>query len=336
MVVGYGSIGRAHGRVLDRRCGDLTVVDPEATARQAALETHPGARVVAALEAIDSLDWASAAVVVATWGPSHAALFDAVVDRGARRVVIEKPVATSVADARAMVNKATREGVALGVNYVRRYGGEVEAVADLARRFDLGPPVQVVIHGGARGLVENGIHFVEWACDLFGDDPVEVLSTARSQAINPRSPTLAFYGGTAVWSFPHGRELVMSYPLGSSVKEEAAVYYRDGVITLFPGGRARLARRSAEEVAAHPAVTWTGVAETTWEGPLAGVLAGDDRIESLLRALRDTDAGQLRPEHHERAVGACIGALVSAEVGRPIGLPLDARSEIGRRSWPIT
>jgi predicted dehydrogenase len=337
VLVGYGSIGRAHARVLVERCERLVVVDAAAPGRAAAAADHPGAAVLASLDEVGAEALAAAVVVIATWGPSHADLFDLVVDAGCRRVLCEKPLADSVARGAAMVARAEAAGVALGVNYVRRQGREAEGLRALAEQFDLGPVVNVVAHGGARGLVTNGIHTVELACDLLGGEPDSVVSSARGERINPRSADLSFFGGSAIWTFPDGRELVVSYPLGSSLKEHLFVYHRDAVVVLAGGAEARVLRRPPGDVAAHPAVTFTGPAsELLWDQPLPSVLVGDDRIVAALRAVRDADVAALRPEHHVRALGACIGALESGVTGARVTLPVDPDSELGRRRWPIS
>lgn len=338
VLVGYGSIGRAHARVLGRYCRRLVVADHGGSAREAARLDHPEAVVVASLDEVIATESLGAAVVViATWGPSHADVFERVIGAGCRRVLCEKPIADSIARGAAMVASAEVHGVALAVNYVRRQGREAEGLRSLAERFELGPAVSIVAHGGARGLVTNGIHTVELACDVLGADPVAVVSSARGEHVNPRSDALSFFGGSAIWTFPGGRELVVSYPLGSSLKEHLFVYHRDAVVVVADGASARVHRRPPGDVAAHPAVTFTGFpSETLWDDALPSVVGGDERIAAALRAVRDGDAGVLRPEHHLRALGACIGALESGATGARVDLPVDPESELGRRRWAIS
>jgi predicted dehydrogenase len=337
VLVGYGSIGRAHARVLSERCAALVVVDGKEEARAAVAADHPGASVVPTLDDLGERRLDEAVAVIATWGPSHAELFDRLVDAGCRHVLCEKPLADSLASAEAMVARAHADDVALGVNYVRRHAREPEALAALADRFDLGPPVNVVAHGGARGLVTNGIHTVELACDVFGADPVAVVSTASGEPINPRSPDLSFFGGSAIWSFPGGRELVVSYPLGSSLKEHLFVYHRDAIVVVADGTSTRVLRRPPADVVAHPAVTFTGFpSEVLWDEPLPGVLGGDARIDAALAAVHSREPACLRPEHHHRALGACIGAIESGRRGERVALPLDPAGELARQRWPIS
>ena len=229
VVIGYGSIGRRHAQTLARRCSSLAIVNRRPEVRARASAEHPDAWVSADLESLDErgFPWHDAMAVIATWGPSHAAFFHALADRGVRRILCEKPMADSVAAAGEMLERARRDGIVLGVNQVLRHTGLVPALRALAARHGVGEPVQIVVRGGASCLVTNGVHWVDVAIQLFGEAPERVVSTAAGAPINPRDAALRYYGGTAVWSFTRGREAVLSLSNQSSVFPTVTIYYRD-------------------------------------------------------------------------------------------------------------
>lgn len=338
VLIGYGSIGRVHARVLATRDLELAVIDQSASVQEHLAEQHPGAVTASSLGDLGAMGWPfdESLAVVATWGPTHTELVEELIEVGCRHILCEKPLADSVARGDRMVAGAAAAGCSLGLNYVRRYGREAESILQLASELGLGPVAGVVVHGGARCLVTNGIHVVEMACDLLGADPISVTSTARVEHINPRSADLGFYGGTAVWAFPGGRELVVSFPLLSTLKEQTAVYFRDAIITLT-GSRVETRRRPLTEVEAHPATTWTGQAtEVLFDGPLPGLVDGDARIAAAVDALVAGDDVRLRPEHHVRALSACIGALDAGRSGRRVELPVRPDSDLYAERWPIS
>src|SRR5215468_6222182 len=55
-------------------------------------------------------------LIVATHAPSHHGLVLAAIESGVRRILCEKPIACSVAEAEAMVREAERRGALLVVN----------------------------------------------------------------------------------------------------------------------------------------------------------------------------------------------------------------------------
>jgi predicted dehydrogenase len=340
LVLGYGSVGSTHARLLASMGMSLTIVDTKGEARARARREHPGAVIAETLESLEDALLARdvALAVIATWGPSHRVLFDALVDRGVRRILCEKPLATSIAAADAMVARAARDGVALASNHYLRYSGFVTAFRGLVHGLRLGDPVAIVAAGGASCLVTVGIHWVDLAIQLFGTAPVRVVSSALGEAINPRSADLAHYGGTSVWSFGDGRELTLSFNNRSSVYPRLDVYFRDAVASVVDSSHeVTVRRRDLAAVARFPAITRTGpAADVIFQRRLDGVLDWDD---ALMLGLRELSAGKadLCPAGAGAvAVNASIGALIAAREGRAVALPIRADSPWGQEQWPIT
>jgi predicted dehydrogenase len=340
LLIGYGSVGWRHALTLSELTPDLTIVDTNSDARARALQAHPKARVVRNLEELDGVEfpWGSAVGVIASWGPAHAAHFHALADRGVRRILCEKPMAASVHDAFAMAVRAERDHIALNVHHFIRFARLVPALRLFLSEHELGEPVSFVVEGGAGCLLTNGIHWIDFAADLFGQNPERVLSTAFGQPINPRSQDLMMYGGTAVWSFSGGREAVFSLSNLSSVTLTARVYLRDATVEVDKDLQTVIIRRRDQAaVAKFPAVTRIGPAtEILFEGRLPGMPTYLEGIKNAITELEQgaelTCPGALAAE----AVGSSVGALVASRERKSIGLPLSPDSPWGRESWPIS
>lgn len=339
LLIGYGSVGAHHGRVLAARYGDLAIVDAGEEARGRAREAHPESTVAGSLDELAELgwDWPASRATIATWGPSHAPLVDALLDLGVRHLLVEKPMASSVAAAQTMIDRCDAAGARLGLHLQRRVSGLVPAVHEQADRHGLGPIVAVTIDGGARCLVTNGMHWLDLTCALLDALPTAVTSTARGQAINPRSPDLMFYEGTAVWDFPGDRTLTMAFTNRSSASERLRLWYRDAVIDLSPAGEVHLVRRPPAQVEQFPAVTRTGPpSEVLHDGPVEPVLDVPASTTAIWAEIDGSGALSLPPDVARDVLGACIGALVAGEEGRRIDLPLDPGSAASTKEWPIS
>lgn len=123
-VVGYGHLGAHHARALHRIEGAALagVFDPspDARARAAAeLGVPTFDRLEALLEQVE-------AVAIAAPTVAHAALAEQALAHGAH-VLVEKPIAASVADGETMIRAARRAGRALLVGHVERYNPAVRA-----------------------------------------------------------------------------------------------------------------------------------------------------------------------------------------------------------------
>ncbi|MGJ8615385.1 MAG: Gfo/Idh/MocA family protein [Sulfitobacter sp.] len=127
-------------------------------------------------------------VVIATYSDSHAAYAIAAMDAGAH-VFVEKPLATTVADAQAVVDKATQTNRKLVVGYILRHHPSWQRLIAEAR--DLGGPYvfRMNLNQQSDGptwethkalmqttspLVDCGVHYVDVMCQITDAKPVRV------------------------------------------------------------------------------------------------------------------------------------------------------------------
>ena len=124
-VAGAGHFGRFHALkvVASRRAVLSGLHDPDA-ARAAAV----GAEVRAQALPLDALIAASDAVIIAAPAEAHYALAMQVMAEG-RHVLIEKPIAATLAQADALAAEAAARGVVLQVGHLLRYSAEHRAIS---------------------------------------------------------------------------------------------------------------------------------------------------------------------------------------------------------------
>lgn len=125
-VAGVGVMGRNHARVLgDIRDFDLThIFDADAVTAQGVADLY-GAVPVTTVEAF--VEAGLEAAVVSTPNRTHADLGVALLERGVH-VLVEKPIAATVADAQRLIDAAKASDRVLMVGQVERFNPAVEAV----------------------------------------------------------------------------------------------------------------------------------------------------------------------------------------------------------------
>jgi predicted dehydrogenase len=169
-VIGVGHLGRHHARILAAMEGvDLVgVVDTNEPRARDIAETH-GTRAIADAAALaGEVD----AVVVATPTASHAAVAAPFLEAGTA-VLIEKPLARSLAEADALVALARAKGATLAVGHTERFNPAVEAARPLltAPRF---------IEGHRLGTFPDRSLDIDVVFDLMIHDIDVVLSIVAS------------------------------------------------------------------------------------------------------------------------------------------------------------
>ncbi|MEO8482552.1 MAG: Gfo/Idh/MocA family oxidoreductase [Acidobacteriota bacterium] len=188
-LIGYGLAGTAfHAPFITTTPGlDLTVVVTSDAVRQAsARASHPDVEILASADALWQPPRRVDLVVIATANVAHAPLARAAIAAGIP-VLVDKPLATTAADARSLVADAARAGVPLTVFQNRRWDGDVRTLRKLLADGALGAPVRfesrferwrLEARTGWRGsadpsqagglLVDLGSHVIDQALWLFG------------------------------------------------------------------------------------------------------------------------------------------------------------------------
>lgn len=186
IVVGPGTMGQSHAR------GHLSL--PGSTL--AGIVNRHGRAVAPDLAHVPQFPDLPAAlsavrpdiVIIATWPDSHAALAIQAMEAGAH-VFVEKPIATTVADAQAVVATAERLGRKLVVGYIlRHHPSWIRLIAEARAlggpyvfRMNLnqqsaGPAWEAhkALMRSASPIVDCGVHYVDVMCQVTDAPPVQV------------------------------------------------------------------------------------------------------------------------------------------------------------------
>lgn len=132
-VVGTGNMGSNHVRVFDELPGaDLVeIVEPDRDrARKITVEYD-----VRVCEDVDGLERAEAATI-AVPNDLHRPIAETLLDQGLD-LMVEKPLAPSVADAHAIVEAAEAEGAVLQVGHIERFNPAVETLREILADKDV-------------------------------------------------------------------------------------------------------------------------------------------------------------------------------------------------------
>lgn len=198
-VVGAGSFGQNHLRVLTEISGatlaGLFDVDPERKAEMA-LRFH-----CPALESLEEVAKVARAAIVSVPTVFHAEVAAELLTRGVD-VLVEKPIASSVAEARTLIELAARHGRILQVGHLERYNPAL-----LALRKEVTLPLFFEIHRMSlftpRSLdidvvLDLMIHDLDIVLSTVGALPEEIRASGiqiLSGKVDIANVRLAFPGG---------------------------------------------------------------------------------------------------------------------------------------------
>jgi predicted dehydrogenase len=198
-VVGLGYWGPLLVRnlVTIQACSEVVVFDQQEARTKAMVETFPGVVGASSLETLLD-DPELTAVVLATPVATHVELASAAIAAG-KHVLVEKPLATSLADARRLVEEAAAAGVLVMAGHTFLYSPAVQLVAERLRSGDLGDPVYVhssrvnlgIHRSDSSVLWDLGPHDVSILIEWLSQSPTRVSATGLS-SLPDRAPDVAF------------------------------------------------------------------------------------------------------------------------------------------------
>lgn len=138
-VVGVGSMGQNHARVLDKMDCLEGVMDKD---KGVADEVGKRFGVPSFYDLDDLLDANYDAISVSTPAHTHLEVCDRVIDRGFD-LLVEKPIALSVEDAEKIVGKAEKKGVVLAVGMIERHNPVVGSTKALLDNGNFGDAITI-------------------------------------------------------------------------------------------------------------------------------------------------------------------------------------------------
>ncbi len=198
-VLGFGFIGKIHCKAVENSStGELLGIwtQPDKTAKEFS-KLYPDKRLFSTPEElVDDPD--VDAVVIGLPNVHHHPLAMRAMEQG-KHVLVEKPMAMTVAEAEEMAALAQRKGVSLMVAHMWRFDREARALREVVDSGRLGELVKTKSYGihenwgpagwfvkkelaGGGALIDMGVHAIDTTRYLLGDpDPVSVYAVVETR-----------------------------------------------------------------------------------------------------------------------------------------------------------
>ncbi len=186
-------------------------------------------------------------------------------------VMVEKPLAVSLADARAIADAAKKGGIQVLVNYETTwYRGNQNAYTIIHEQHAIGDLRKIVVHDGHRGPKEIGCSqaFLDWLTDpvlngggaltdfgCYGADLITWLMegqrpssvTAVTQHIKPEVYPKVEDEATIVLTYPHAQGIIQASWNWPFDRKDIEIYGRTGYVLVPQRDTLRLRKAGTEE-----------------------------------------------------------------------------------------
>lgn len=190
-VIGVGRMGRRHVQVVRELSLELVGVcdtNPESLALAHKEQNVPAALGFTSVETMIEKARPEC-VIVATTTPTHCEYTCAAVGAGARFVLCEKPMGTSLADCDKMLSCCASRGARLAINHQMRFMEQYTIPKRIVQSPEFGGLSSVTVTAGNFGMAMNGSHYFEMFRFMTDEQPAEVTAWFSKEKVpNPRGP----------------------------------------------------------------------------------------------------------------------------------------------------
>jgi predicted dehydrogenase len=340
LIVGLGSIGKTHLKHILRFAGKIVVVDPnpqtidyiQAIEFPVPIEYH---RIIELVPKDDLIEFA----VISNWGPDHFSLIQEVAKLGVRHLLVEKPLVSKLHDLEELKRATLKGELKVITNMPISQGPLANRVLSLQLEGKLGQVQTILVSGGAKCLVTNGIHYIDLASKIFQSHPVSVFSSIENHSINPRSVNYVFAEGNSSWSYGNGKNLSISFSNNSHVQLSISIICKYGKIvidenlaTVFCISEKDIKRIDKPTRTFYPREVIDSFQPYHFLDGLDGLGSLYAQIQFLEEDVWDNF------EDGYRATEAVIGMLISSETCSKVDLPLvpKVKEKYLSREWNIS
>ena len=333
-LIGCGWQGKRHVQALQELGVELAcMIDINPAAVKERFPEYPADRIYSnAVEALTKHN--PDTVIVATNAAARMENVRHSIKAGMKKIFLEKPMATTLRDAREMVRLAKDAGCLLAVNHLRRWNPNYRHLKDSINSDVIGPVRHMYARTGSVGLGNEGTHIVDKMRQLIDSEVAWVSGILdRTGTPNPRGPQYKDPGGWGMMMFKNGARAFIDTSedmCGPPVWEIVGTYGRVFVEELHNNWKI-LARKPEEReipltkvfTAVHPVPVFETVEWDVKEFTKFG-------LKELIFENRTSCSG----EDGVKALEAIIGLHVSdREGGRRVDLPLSEEFDTLEVAW---
>jgi hypothetical protein len=167
--------------------------------------------------------------IIANWGPDHFEAIKQANNLGFKRIVLEKPMTSSLGTLFELKEYINSNNLIVAVNQGWEHVQLGERIRALGFEHGLGYPIAVWINGGARCISTAGSHWIHLAISILQEEILSVSADADFDKINPRNSDLNFVDGNFNVRFANKKRLGINLSNMSSLYGELVVYWRDAI-----------------------------------------------------------------------------------------------------------
>ena len=169
--------------------------------------------------------------VLSNWANDRFSELIRLKNNGCNKVFLEKPFASSIKDLD-KINNLFSKNFVLVPSLPQNFSDFHVNIKNLIEKYDLGDLNYIIHFGGAKGLMNNGIHYLDTSLKFINSELVKTVGFIDTANINPRNKESYFYDGNIIFKFKDGKSINISMSNQSMMNNYTIYNFKFGNIIL--------------------------------------------------------------------------------------------------------
>lgn len=260
-------------------------------------------------------------VSIATTAPTHVILGRLALKNGVKKILLEKPFDTSLADAKLFVEECIDAGALLSVNYSRRWMVDYKAIVRCIENGFIGRPRSLTVMVGKGELAMHASHYFDLSNFILKDNPVSVVSwLTEPKETNSRGAEFNDPSGHCLITYQNGSRAFIDFSEDLGEKNPSVMI--KGTI-----GQITVDERQG---------FWTlqSRSQKMWRFPFVEPMKSEVMFARVICDLLSQNGSAARYEGISSLELIFAAHISNALGGCPVGLPLNQDLEVPAISFP--
>lgn len=213
-VIGLGRMGHRHIEVIQKKGMNLCgIMDISATTLSNTAEQFDIAKDLCFTDVPTLLNTTKPdAVVIATTAPTHAEYTILAAQHQVKHILCEKPMATSLNEAYAMIDACTHYKAQLAINHQMMFLPQYTEIKKIIETGHFGPLSSILVSGSNFGLAMNVSHYFEMFRFLTDSNISTVQAWLEDEKVsNPRGNQFEDYSGSLLAKNAAGTKMYVDF-----------------------------------------------------------------------------------------------------------------------------
>jgi hypothetical protein len=236
ILFGCGSIGKRHLNNLETHFEKIVVIDSSNSVKKYIEEkNNPAIHLIPHIDNLQINEIAkSELVVIATYGPDHLVHMNFFAEKGAKKIIVEKPLTDSIEELEKLERIVINNDIIAYCHFPWDVSTFLDSLEKLQKNYHLGPLISSNLIAGAKCLATTGIHYLNLINKINKKSPLSVFASILDSRINPRGKQFSYLEGTIEWVYDDNFRFLLNMNNRISLNPNWQFFWEEALLTGDP------------------------------------------------------------------------------------------------------